>query len=97
MLINTGEHITEPQTNTVVFYQPWVNEGDRKKKPFPVIINDGCYLSGGRISNFWYWQRLSPTGRINPNVEHGYGNFTIAKGYEVQRKVRVIKEIGVQS
>ena len=91
MLINTGEHIADPSHNSIVFFQPWQNNRERKKKPYPVIINSGNYLSGGRISNFWYWQRISPTGRINPKIEHGYGNFSIATGYEVRRKIVINK------
>lgn len=91
MLVNTNEYIQEPIKDQVVFFQPWEGKTDKRKKPYPVIINEGCFLSGGRVSNFWYWQRLTPTGRIRPEIEHGYGNFTIAEGYEVQRKVKLIK------
>lgn len=91
MLVNTNEQISDPKVNQVVFYQPWQGKNDKRKKAYPVIIKEGEYLSGGRLSNFWYWQRLSPTGRINPKVEHGYGNFTIAEGYRTEIKVVVLK------
>jgi len=91
MLVNTGIQVSEPAMNQVVFYQPWQGKNDRRKKAYPVIIKDGAYLRNGRLSNFWDWQRLSPTGRINPKVECGYGNFFKAEGYEVVKKVIVSK------
>ena len=91
MLVNTNEHIQDPEKDQVVFFKPWQGKTDNRKKAYPVIINTGCFLSGGRVSNFWYWQQLTPTGRVRPEIEHGYGNFTIASGYEVQRKVKLIK------
>jgi len=91
MLVNTGELIRDPKVDQVVFYQPWQGKNDKRKKAYPVIINSGCFLSNDRVSNFWYWQRLTPTGRIKPEVEHGYGNFFIAEGYQLERKVVVLK------
>ena len=91
MIINTGTEISSPKVNQVVFYQPWQGKTDRRKKAYPVIINSGDLFVDGRVSNFWYWQRLTLTGRINPKVEHGYGNFFAAKGYKVERKVTVLK------
>ena len=77
MIIDTGERITAPEVNRVVFFKPWQGKKEMKKKAYPVIINYGQYLD----SNYWYWQRVSPTGKINKKVENGYGNFTIASGY----------------
>lgn len=91
MLTNTGEQVQDPKADQVVFFQPWQGKTDNRKKAYPVIIKEGCFLSGGRVSNFWYWQRLTPTGRIKSEVEHGYGNFFVAEGYELQRKVVVFK------
>ena len=91
MLVNTGEQINDPELDQVVFFQPWMGWNDKRKKPYPVIINNGCFLSGGAISNFWYWNRLTPTGRIKGEEEHGYGNFTRAEGYSVERKVVISK------
>lgn len=93
MLKNIGEEIRDPKQNQVVFYQPWQGETDKRKKPYPVIINSGCFLDPtfGSLSNFWYWQKLTPTGRIKPEIEQGYGNFFIAEGYEVQRKIIIKK------
>ena len=93
MLINTGKKINNPQKDQVVFFQPWMGKTDKRKKPYPVIINFGSYLDGisSRISNFWYWQRLTPTGRIRKEIEKGYGNFTVAEGYILTRKVIVTK------
>jgi hypothetical protein len=81
MITNTEKKIVEPG----------IGKNDGRKKAYPVIIDSGEFCVGGRVSNFWYWQRLSPTGRINPKVEHGYGNFFLAEGYEVQRKIIVKK------
>ena len=91
MITNTGEQIRDPKVGEVVFFQPWQGKTDKRKKPYPVIINSGCFLSGGRVSNWWSWNGLTPTGRIKPTVEIGYGNFFKAEGYEVQRKVTVSK------
>jgi hypothetical protein len=93
MLVNTGEQIRNPKINQVVFFQPWQDRRERRKKPYPVIINDGCYVDPiyQRLSNHWTWQRLTPTGRIRPEVEGGYGNFTKAEGYEITRKITVLK------
>ena len=91
MLINTGEQIRNPKLGEVVFFQPWQGKTDKRKKAYPVIINSGCFLSGGRVSNFWYWHRLTPTGRVKGEEEHGYGNFFIAEGYKVETKVTVLK------
>lgn len=91
MITNTGEKIEDPRVNQVVFYKPWQGKTDKRKKAYPVIIKSGQYLSNGRLSNFWDWQRITPTGRINPKVECGYGNFTKASGYEVIRKIVVTK------
>jgi hypothetical protein len=91
MITNTGIEVKEPRINQVVFYQPWQGKNDHRKKPYPVIIVGGCYLSNGLLSNHWDWHRLSPTGRINPKKEYGYGNFTKAEGVEVVTKVKVAK------
>jgi hypothetical protein len=91
MITNTGVKINEPKVNQVVFYQPWQGKNDRRKKAYPVIIIDGAYYRNGLLSNFWDWHRLSPTGRINPKRECGYGNFTEAEGVEVITKVKVKK------
>lgn len=81
MITNTNEPISSPEKNQVVFFKPWEDEKDKRKKAYPVIINEGQFFSNGAISNFWYWQRITPTGKIKPKIEHGYGNFTIAIGY----------------
>jgi hypothetical protein len=88
MLVNTKARIESPLINQVVFYNPWRDEP--RKKPYPVIINSGSYYSNNRISNHWYWQRVSPTGRINPKIEYGYGSFTVAEGYKISRKIKVL-------
>jgi hypothetical protein len=41
-----------------------------------VRIESGCFLDSiyGRVSNFWYWNRLLPDGSL-AETEHGYGSF----------------------
>lgn len=90
MLIDTNKQINSPKVNQVVFFHPARKMKYKPRKSYPVIINEGCFLSNGRVSNFWEWQKLTPTGFIR-KTEHGYGRFTIASGYEVQRKVKLIK------
>ena len=92
MITNTDIRINNPKVNEVVFYQPPRTFKRRDKKPYPVIIKEGCYLSNGRLSNFWYWQRVTPSGRIKSGDEHGYGNFTKAEGWKIEIKVKVINE-----
>jgi hypothetical protein len=83
MITNTGREISAPNKNKVVFFKPWQGK-DARKKAYPVIINDGQFLSNGRISNFWDWQRVNPTtGKINSKAENGYGNFTVATGFSI--------------
>jgi hypothetical protein len=87
MITDTNTHISEPKKNQVVFFKPWQGKKDAKKKAYPVIINDGEFFTKGihgGLCNFWDWQRVSPSGRINKNVEKGYGNFTIAEGFGVK-------------
>ena len=92
MITDTGILISNPNVNQIVFFKPWQDKYDKRKKAYPVIINSGDYLSDGSVSNFWYWQRITPSGRINPIIEHGYGNFTEATGYEVKRKIIITKK-----
>ena len=92
MLINTNIKIEKPEENQVVFFQPFRKKYKRVKKPYPVIITD-LFLSKKKDINIYRWQRLTPTGIIRPKIEYGYGNFTIAKGYDVEiiRKIKIIK------
>ena|ERR1035437_9423252 len=84
MIRNTKIGISDPKIDQVVFFKPWQGK-DTKKKAYPVIINSGQYMTEHGLSNFWYWQKISPTvGRISKNIEHGYGKFTLAKGYSVK-------------
>ncbi len=88
MIKDTKYKINEPKVNQVVFFKPWQSKKEAKKKAYPVIINDGQYMGTYGLSNFWNYQRISPTGRINRNVEQCYGNFTLASGFII----RVIAE-----
>ena len=83
MITDTKHPISNPKVNQIVFFKPWQGK-DAKKKAYPVIINDGQYMGTYGLSNFWDYQRISPTGRINKNVEQCYGNFTLAKNITVR-------------
>jgi len=61
----------------------------RDYKPYPVVIKQGSYLSNGRISNFWEWQRISLHGKLGEKG-CGYGNFTVADGYRIEVKIKHI-------
>lgn len=39
---------------------------------YNVKVIDGAFLIGGRVSNFWSWQRVNDDGSLGP-VEKGYG------------------------
>ena len=93
MIVDTGLPNFNPRVNEIVFFKPWMGENDHKKKPYPIIINSGrFYDEDGRLNNYWHWQKVSQvTGRINPNIESGYGRFSKATGYSVERKVVVKK------
>jgi hypothetical protein len=70
--------ISEPSKNSVVYEY---NEETEELKP--VLILEGCWLSNGRLSNWWEWQVL------NNNLElcerkSGYGRF-----YKPQKVFRV--------
>lgn len=92
MLVNTNVKISDPDRNQVVFFRPWcdIKQGETGKE-YPVIINSGRYLSGGRLSNYWTWCKVTPTGKISEKIESGYGNFYIAEGFEVEivRKITI--------
>ena len=51
-------------------------KGDIVKHPdgYEVKITSGYYLDPtyGRLSNFWYWKRVLPDGKLGKE-EHGYG------------------------
>jgi len=92
MLVNTGEVIRDPKEGSIVFFQPWRGKNAKRKKPYPVIIVDGAFLRDGRVSNYFSWKRLTPTGRIKEGCgEDGYGNFTKAEGWKTEIKVTVLK------
>jgi hypothetical protein len=57
-----------------------------------VLIRQGSYLSRGRVSNFWYWQRILEDGSLN-GIESGYGNFVQSdKFYQIEVTVKQITE-----
>ena len=93
ILVNTNKKINEPKIGEVVYFQPWMGKNANRKKSYPVLIKSGCYLDAmfHNVSNYWTWQHLTPTGRPKGDIEQGYGNFTIAKGWKVEIKVVVMK------
>lgn len=40
---------------------------------YKVKVIDGQYWGTHGLSNFWYWQRVLPDGKLSKKVEHGYG------------------------
>ena len=91
MLTITKNRVREPRPDEVVFYQPRNYDNQNHKKPYPVIVSSVKFEIGGRVSNFFYWQSITPTGRIRDKVEHGYGNFYAAEGWSVSRKITITK------
>jgi len=90
MIKNTNEKINTPNLNDVVFFQPWITEADKHKRPYPVLIISGCFFdSSFRVGNFWNWQPLTLTGKNFGEVRSGYGNFTKATGWKIEVKVKV--------
>jgi hypothetical protein len=91
MIHDTGVRINAPSAGTVVFFHPWEKKRKDGKpfKSYPVLIKSGDYLVNGRLSNFWYWQRVYSTGQVKKTVEHGYGNFTKAEGVETKTVVKI--------
>jgi hypothetical protein len=67
-----GKQITSPEINSIVKFSGW--RFNKDYYPCDVYIISGQYLSGGRVSNFWYWKRILPNGDLSEE-EHGYGDF----------------------
>lgn len=40
---------------------------------YKVKIIDGQYWGEYGVSNFWYWRRILPNGRLSKKKECGYG------------------------
>jgi hypothetical protein len=84
-----AEQINSPKIGTVVRHTGWRFEDD-KNYPCDVLITDGKYMSNGRLSNFWYWQRVLPDGSLS-ETEHGYGGFEKSeKNYEIETRVKSV-------
>ncbi len=94
MLVNTNKKISDPKISDVVFFQPWGSKTDWKKKAYPVLIKSGCYRNTTfhTVTNFWDWQPLTPTGKPKGKLQHGYGNFTIATGWQTEVRIIVSKD-----
>ena len=77
-----GKHIDSPAIGTIVKHTGWGFE-DNENYPCDVLICDGEYYSDGRLSNYWYWQRVLPNGRLS-KIESGYGSFEESEdNYEI--------------
>ena len=84
-----AEQINSPKIGTVVRHTGCRFEDD-KNYPCDVLITNGQYMSYGRLSNFWYWQRVLPDGSL-AETEHGYGSFEKSdKNYEIETRVKCI-------
>jgi len=79
--------INSPKIGTIVRHTGWRFEDD-KNYPCDVFITDGQYLSGGRVSNFWYWKRVLSDGTL-AKTEQGYGSFEKSeKNYEIEINIK---------
>jgi hypothetical protein len=63
------EYVQSPNCHSIVLYHD-----AKAKEIYPVFITKGCYLSNGRVSNFWNWCRLNEDLSLGEE-ECGYGNF----------------------
>lgn len=45
----------------------------RLRKGRPVKVIDGQFMSGGRLSNFWYWRGVNKNGDLSKKMFSGYG------------------------
>lgn len=64
-----------PEIGSIVKHTGWSIEfPEQEYYPADVWIVDGKYLSNGRVSNFWYWQRVLDDGSLG-EMENGYGSF----------------------
>lgn len=82
----TNLKISEPKEGQVVWHTGWGKEGD-PNYPCNVQITGGKYFSNGRLSNFWYWKRISPRGKVLSKEECGYGSFTESPDFETKTVV----------
>ena len=81
----TNKTVKDPAIGTIVSHTGW---GFEKSENYPcdVYITSGKYLSGGRLSNFWYWRRVLSNGKL-AKEECGYGSFEETKDYKIEIKV----------
>ena len=49
-----------------------VGKAIKHKDGRKVYVESGQFLSGGRVSNFWYWREIFDNGNLG-ELEHGYG------------------------
>jgi len=85
-----NEEIRTPETGTIVKHTGWGKEDD-KNYPCDVLIKSGHYKVNGRLSNFWYWQRILENGQLCETIEHGYGSFEKSdKNYKIEIKISEI-------
>lgn len=84
------KNIDSPKIGTVVTHTGQRME-DNQDYPCDVLITSGQYLSGGRVSNFWYWKRVLPDGKLS-EMEHGYGSFAKSSNqYNIEISVIIKK------
>jgi hypothetical protein len=84
---NSVKKINSPSTNQIVRHNGFQKDGNLNY-PCDVLIIGGDYYVGGRISNFWSWQRVLSDGTIISEIETGYGDFS-----EIENKYKVKIEI----
>ena len=81
------KRVVEPYRNSVVYIYK-----KEEKALIPIIIKDGCYLSNGRLSNFWYWFELNEELEV-VGESSGYGGFyQTLEPFNVELKYIVTKK-----
>ena len=86
--------ISSPSIGTVVNFMGHGISSKDKNYPCDVLIKAGQYEVNGRISNFWYWQRIQKNGNLSPKTEHGYGNFKqTEKEYKIETIITIINNL----
>ncbi len=85
------EKINSPKIGSIVRHTGWKRDEDINY-PCDVYITSGQFLSGSRLSNFWYWKRILHDGSLSAE-EHGYGDFEETESeYEVITNVKRIEK-----
>ena len=87
--------IEDPLPGTIVEHSGWSPTKKLPGYPCDVYILHGHYLVEGRISNFWYWRKVTSDKKGNISLgpeESGYGSFHPSKHkYNIEIKISLKK------